>query len=72
MPTTTFPSPCGDYGSYHKVCFYDLNDNLFVLFPSPCGDYGSYPDLVPLIVVLPKNMFPSPCGDYGSYQNYYG
>ena len=37
----TFPSPCGDYGSYlcidvkdNKVCFYD--------FPSPCGDYGSY------------------------------
>ena len=35
-----FPSPCGDYGSYHIV-----NDGLYskmALFPSPCGDYGSY------------------------------
>ena len=40
-PTYTFPSPCGDYGSYHIL------KKLFVYpdgrkFPSPCGDYGSY------------------------------
>ena len=38
----TFPSPYGDYGSYHKgeiKCPTILTN----AFPSPYGDYGSYP-----------------------------
>ena len=36
-----FPSPCGDYGSYHEygTTISILEENKF---PSPCGDYGSY------------------------------
>ena len=37
----TFPSPCGDYGSYQLQTFSVLSSQL-VKFPSPCGDYGSY------------------------------
>ena len=36
-----FPSPCGDYGSYHFRC-YITTGMILSLFPSPCGDYGSY------------------------------
>ena len=35
-----FPSPCGDYGSYHDMTWDELDFSY--LFPSPCGDYGSY------------------------------
>ena len=36
-----FPSPYGDYGSYHAMYCNDTTTwNL--LFPSPYGDYGSY------------------------------
>ena len=36
-----FPSPCGDYGSYHPFCAWQTF-SFVVMFPSPCGDYGSY------------------------------
>ena len=36
-----FPSPCGDYGSYH-VTFQNERSRSMNEFPSPCGDYGSY------------------------------
>ena len=35
-----FPSPCGDYGSYHLES--GPVDDFYTVFPSPCGDYGSY------------------------------
>ena len=61
-----FPSPCGDYGSYHVVNAVNSYDGYFE-FPSPCGDYGSY-QLERVRGCLHKNdKFPSPCGDYGSY-----
>ncbi len=37
-----FPSPYGDYGSYHDKILESL-DESFIKFPSPYGDYGSYP-----------------------------
>ena len=36
-----FPSPCGDYGSYHEVAPWEADEEQSE-FPSPCGDYGSY------------------------------
>ena len=36
-----FPSPCGDYGSYHGGGNVDKTKDP-CKFPSPCGDYGSY------------------------------
>ena len=36
-----FPSPCGDYGSYHVATALGYS-NPSNAFPSPCGDYGSY------------------------------
>ena len=63
----TFPSPCGDYGSYllQKGDYIeDLGE-----FPSPCGDYGSYHEVDQNKVEEIKKSFPSPCGDYGSYHN---
>ena len=36
-----FPSPYGDYGSYHSPKHLTLH-LLKVMFPSPYGDYGSY------------------------------
>ena len=37
----SYPSPCGDYGSYHVNAYDDYFDWL-EWFPSPCGDYVSY------------------------------
>ena len=37
-----FPSPCGDYGSYHKIGKQWFLYAKYQAFPSPCGDYGSY------------------------------
>ena len=40
----TFPSPCGDYGSY--LCSALTALEYVHKFPSPCGDYGSYQAIV--------------------------
>ena len=62
----SFPSPCGDYGSY--LIYFDgvaaIEEDRF---PSPCGDYGSYQKMGYKAVSLHDEQFPSPCGDYGSY-----
>ena len=44
----SFPSPCGDYGSYHQPRKKRLYF-CFARFPSPCGDYGSYPIVVSIM-----------------------
>ena len=62
---STFPSPCGDYGSYQRSL--DANAYCWLLFPSPCGDYGSYHS-ASYSALCDLQAFPSPCGDYGSYQ----
>ena len=41
MTMLKFPSPCGDYGSYHIRLKKEYGEKL-IGFPSPCGDYGSY------------------------------
>ena len=59
-----FPSPYGDYGSYHDD--YKLGYAYLVeRFPSPYGDYGSYRRSYFSRAGLVA--FPSPYGDYGSY-----
>ena len=62
-----FPSPCGDYGSYHDeymdatktngFCFRPLA-GIMVLIDNSASDIEDA-----------KKLFPSPCGDYGSYLN---
>ena len=41
LGTAGFPSPCGDYGSYHVRNVGNISKRTNS-FPSPCGDYGSY------------------------------
>ena len=60
-----FPSPCGDYGSYHgELLSYDrLTEEVSVplrglWFLSIAAEIG---------ILTNKGKFPSPCGDYGSY-----
>ena len=60
-----FPSPCGDYGSYHEIEM--IVNYMRDLFPSPCGDYGSYQLIMRQRSSAHPMKFPSPCGDYGSY-----
>ena len=65
MTMLKFPSPCGDYGSYHIRLKKEYGEKL-IGFPSPCGDYGSYRGIYMCVIAVYE--FPSPCGDYGSYQ----
>ena len=63
-----FPSPCGDYGSYHS-----RPSNRFVF------NTIRFRPLAGIMVLIKgannmtdeekKIKFPSPCGDYGSYHN---
>ena len=61
-----FPSPCGDYGSYHEqwLVWCDLNAESVSVplrglwFLSVTTAFKGYK----------VSMFPSPCGDYGSYR----
>ena len=66
LGTAGFPSPCGDYGSYHVRNVGNISKRTNS-FPSPCGDYGSYLETLNVDNTILKYMFPSPCGDYGSY-----
>ena len=68
LGTAGFPSPCGDYGSYHVRNVGNISKRTNS-FPSPCGDYGSYQDEVFTKVQVDFGQFPSPCGDYGSYRH---
>ena len=65
MTMLKFPSPCGDYGSYHIRLKKEYGEKL-IGFPSPCGDYGSYRGIYMCVIAVYE--FPSPCGDYGSYR----
>ena len=63
----TFPSPCGDYGSYHSISTYSVTATsagvsvplrgLWFLSRTDTAEVGRNP-----------GGFPSPCGDYGSYR----
>ena len=45
-----FPSPCGDYGSYHPDYILKDGKRTDEEFPSPCGDYGSYLDFTMMTI----------------------
>ena len=63
-----FPSPCGDYGSYHWLSVL----NGYVM----AAGFRPLAGIMVLIFIydtddsnVGKFKFPSPCGDYGSYRN---
>ena len=60
-----FPSPCGDYGSYHLESCNDWEWKRQVSVPLR----GLWFLSTHLIISMKRCLktFPSPCGDYGSY-----
>ena len=61
-----FPSPCGDYGSYHLESCNDWEWKRQVSVPLR----GLWFLSTHLIISMKRCLktFPSPCGDYGSYR----
>ena len=63
----SYPSPCGDYGSYQLGISKSLYEKIeYVSVPLRGLWFLSIDDFADALKRF--NQFPSPCGDYGSYR----